>query len=73
MYIDSTGKSKGTQYSHITTLTSGIVIDCFMKKNNFRVSGKNGNALFSPTDKNYRFFFAMEGFCQLKITYPYTK
>lgn len=44
-----------------------------MKKNNFRIICKNNNAIMNLSDKNYYFFFAMEGNCKIKIVYPYYK
>lgn len=72
-YVDSSGKSKGVQYNHIGVLTSGSIIDCFLKKNNFRMVCKNNNAIMNLGDKNYCFFFAMEGNCKIKVTYPFLK
>lgn len=73
MWLDSLGKHKGDQYSHITAISVNHIIDFFVKKQNFRVTCKNNNALFSLTDKKWCFFFALEGNCQIKITYPYNK
>jgi len=36
-----------------------MVIDFFIKKQNFRVTAKNNNAMFNLPDKNYCFFFGM--------------
>ena len=73
MYVDSFGKSKGTQYNHVGAIVLNQVVDCFLKKNNFRILCKNNNAIINLNDKNYYFFFAMEGDCKIKITYPYFK
>ena len=73
MYIDSTGKQKGAQYNYIGALAVNSIIDFFVKKNNFRATSKNNNSIITLPDKNYFFFFAMEGKCKIKITYPYYK
>jgi hypothetical protein len=73
MYIDSVGKCKGVQYNHIGGLAANVVVDCFQKKNNFRIVSKNNNAIFNLGDKNYYFFFVLEGNCKVKITYPFIK
>jgi hypothetical protein len=73
LYLDSTGKQKGAQYSHIPNLQANNVIDFFLKKQNFRVNCKNNTALFNLNDKKYCFFFVMEGNCKFRLTYPYTK
>ena len=72
-YVDSMGKSKGVQYNHIGVMVSGSTIDCFLKKNNFRMVCKNNNAIMNLGDKNYCFFFVMEGNIKIKITYPFLK
>ena len=73
MYIDSTGKSKLVQHNHLGVLVVNNIIDFFVKKNNFRILCKNNNAIVNLNDKNYYFFFAMEGGCKLKLTFPYLK
>jgi len=73
MYVDSIGKSKGVQYNHLGAIVVNHVIDFFLKKNNFRIVCKNNNAIMNLADKNYYFFFALEGNCKIKITYPYYK
>lgn len=73
MYIDSAGKSKAVQHNHIGLMVVNNVLDFYVKKNNFRILTKNNNAIMNLEDKNYYLFFAMEGECKLKITYPYNK
>lgn len=72
-YIDSAGKSKGVQYNHIGVMAVNNTIDFYVKKNNFRLTCKNNNAIMNLGDKNYFFFFVLEGNCKVKITYPYYK
>lgn len=72
-YIDSAGQSKNVQYNHIGVIQANQNVDCFVKKNNFRILCKNNNAIMNLSDKNYYFFFAMEGNCKIRITYPYYK
>ena len=50
-----------------------MIIDFFVKKNNFRAICKNSNTIFNLSDKNAYFFFAIEGKTKIKITYPYNK
>ncbi len=73
MYIDSTGKSKNTQHNHIGLMQVNNSIDFFVKKNNFRIVCKNNNSIMNLADKNYYFFFALEGNCQITVTYPFNK
>jgi hypothetical protein len=73
MYVDSAGKSKLVQHNHIGVMVVNNVIDFFVKKNNFRILCKNNNAIINMSDKHYYFFFAMEGNCKIRITYPYNK
>jgi hypothetical protein len=72
-YLDSSGKSKGSQSNHITALSVNMIIDFFVKKNNLRAVSKNNNAIFNLNDKNTCFFFVLEGNTKIKITYPYVK
>ena len=71
MYIDSAGKSKSVQHNHIGMLAVNQALDFFVKKNNFRIVCKNNNSIMNLADKNYYFFFVMEGGCKIKITYPF--
>ena len=73
MYLDSTGKNKGMQYNHLGVIQANYSIDCFVKKNNFRMVCKNNNAIINLADKNYYFFFALEGNIKVKIVYPFNK
>lgn len=73
MYIDSMGKSKSVQHNHIGVMQANGTIDFFVKKNNFRITCKNNNAIMNLGDKNYYFFFAMDGNCKIKLTYPFGK
>lgn len=73
MWIDSAGKNLGANYNHIGNLAAGTVIDCFVKKHNFKIIAKNNHCNFTPIDKNQYFFFAIEGNCKVKLVYPYTK
>lgn len=56
-YLDSLGKSKGSQSNYITALGLNMIIDFYVKKNNFRVVSKNNNAIFNLPEKNNIFFF----------------
>jgi len=73
MYVDSAGKSKLAQYNHIGVMAATNTIEFYVKRGNFRISCKSNNAIINLGDKNYYFFFAMEGGCKLKLTYPYSK
>lgn len=70
MYVDSAGQSKSVQHNHIGVFQVNSVLDFFVKKNNFRIVCKNSNVIMNLADKNYFFFFAMEGSIKIKITYP---
>lgn len=71
MYVDSTGKSKSVQHNHIGVFQANSILDFFVKKNNFRIVCKNSNVIMNMADKNYYFFFAIEGNCKIRITYPF--
>jgi hypothetical protein len=73
MYVDSLGKSKAVQHNYLGVLPANSIIDFFVKKNNFRINCKNNNSLMNLMDKNYYFFFALEGNCKIKLTYPHAK
>jgi hypothetical protein len=71
MFVDSAGKSKSVQHNHIGVFQANSILDFFVKKNNFRIVCKNSNVIMNMADKNYYFFFAIEGNCKIKITYPF--
>lgn len=73
MYVDSAGKSKSVQHNHIGAIQVNSSIDIFVKKNNLRILCKNNNAIINLPDKNYYFFFALDGNCKIKLTYPFGK
>ena len=72
LWFNNKGESHGTNYCYISPLNINNYLDFFCKKNVFKAVSKSNNVQLGLL-KDHFFFIALEGLCEVKITYPYLK